>query len=179
MLQRGARLSVVVCYYNCVLFNLGDGTIDLTVTPPESFGEIQKQMFTEMHQSIHRSNVWFDSTWCVSRGLSSTRLLMRTGEMVVLPVGSSYCLSAVRDCYLMSWSFVGCSLDCLKEVMSLVDKTGDYKRKDVLLEAQARYRQIRKRKCPLLSSEMEDPDLAEQHDILLEYVNTVLDDMEA
>jgi len=154
VLQRGARLPVVVCYYNCVLLNLGDGQIDLTVTPPESFGDMQKQMFVELHQPIHRSNVWFDSAWCMARKLPAVKLRLRAGELAVLPIGSSYCISVVRDCYLMSWSFVGCSLDCLKEVMSLVDKTGDYKRKEVLLEALARYRRIRERKFPLLSNEV-------------------------
>ena len=62
--------------------------------------------------------------------------------MAVLPIGSCYCLSAVRDCYVMSWSFVGCSLKCLQELMSLVDKTGDYKRKEVLLEALDKYRRM-------------------------------------
>ena len=99
--------------------------------------------------------------------------------MAILPIGSTYCVSAVRDCYLMTWSFVGCSLNSLKEVMSLVDKTGDYKRKEVLLEALARYRRIRERKCPLLTNEIEDVAQAEEHEILLEYVQMVLDHLQA
>jgi|JI9StandDraft_2_1071091.scaffolds.fasta_scaffold1663243_1 hypothetical protein len=63
--------------------------------------------------------------------------------------------------------------------MSLVDKTGDYKRKEVLLEALARYRRIRERKCPLLTNEVEDPDQAEEHEILLDYVQMVLDHLQA
>ncbi len=97
VLQRGARLPVVVCYYNCVLLNLGDGEIDLTVTLPESFEDMQKQMFVELHQLIHRSNVWFDSAWCMARKLPAVRLRLRAGEMVVLPISSSYCVSVVND----------------------------------------------------------------------------------
>lgn len=114
VLQQGARLPVTVCYYNCVLLNLGDGPMDITVTPAESFGDMQKQMFVELHQPINRCNFWFDSAWCAARKLPASRLRLRAGEILVLPIGSTYCVSVVRDCYLMTWSFVGCSLDCLK-----------------------------------------------------------------
>lgn len=79
LMQKGAMLPVVVCYYNCVILNLGDGPIDLAITPPDMFGDIQKQMFMEMHQPINRSNVWFDSAWCNMRGLSSVKLRLQAG----------------------------------------------------------------------------------------------------
>lgn len=79
LLQKEARLPVTVCFYNCVLLNLGDGPIDLVITSPESFSEVQKQMFVELHRSIHRCNIWFDSAWCIARNLPVVKLRLWAG----------------------------------------------------------------------------------------------------
>jgi hypothetical protein len=53
--------------------------------------------------------------------------------MIILPVGSVYCCRTVEDCYIATWSFLGCSIACLKELNKLIDKTYDLRRRSLLM----------------------------------------------